>query len=284
MKWVQTSIGMLALVWLTGCRSCQEGPLASQEPVERDVILATTTSTFDTGLLDVLVPDFEERTGYRVKPIAVGSGQAMAMGRLGEADVLLVHSPGDEKAFVAEGAGINRQRVMYNDFVIVGPAGDPAGIRGQKSASSALLSIAGQGTVFVSRSDDSGTHTKEVSLWKASGVDPVGMDWYTETGLGMGLTLNVASEKGGYTLTDRSTFLALEKTLHLDVLVEGDEALFNVYHVIEVNPGKYPDVNSAGGKSFASYLVSPECQEIIRTFGIEKYGTALFHPDAGNVD
>jgi len=247
------------------------------------VILATTTSTQDSGLLDVLVPEFEKATGYVAKPVSVGSGQAMAMGRRGEADVLLVHSPADEHKLMDEGFGLDRRLVMHNDFVIVGPKSDPARIKGAGSAKDALKRIAEAGALFVSRGDNSGTHAKEKGLWKAAGLNPEGQKWYQQTGLGMGETLNVASEKTGYTLTDRGTYLALLKgrQLALEVLVEGEPLLLNVYHVNQVNPARWPKVNAAGAKAFSDFLVSPKVQETIGKFGVEKFGSALFVPDAG---
>ena len=250
-------------------------------PKQKNIILATTTSTQDTGLLDVLIPIFEKETGYFVKTIAVGSGQAMAMGQKGEADVLLVHSPDAEKKFIADGFGVNRQLVMHNDFVIVGPASDPAKIKGTKSSAEALNLIANANALFVSRGDNSGTHAKEKTLWKKADINPVGQKWYQETGLGMGQTLNVAAEKKGYTLADRGTYLALKKNLGLDILVEGDVALLNIYHVIEVNVDKWPKVNVEGAKAFAEFMVSKKTQGIIKTFGIDKFGSPLFFPDAG---
>jgi tungstate transport system substrate-binding protein len=254
---------------------------AKAAPKQKNIILATTTSTQDTGLLDVLIPIFEKETGYFVKTIAVGSGQAMKMGEKGEADVLLVHSPDAEKKFIADGFGVNRQLVMHNDFVIVGPAADSAKIKGTKSSAEALKLIAGANTLFVSRGDNSGTHAKEKTLWKKADVNPVGQKWYQETGSGMGLTLNVAAEKKGYTLTDRGTYLSLKKSLGLDILVEGDSALLNIYHVIEVNVEKWPKVNVEGAKAFADFMVSKKTQDIIKTFGIDKFGSPLFFPDAG---
>ena len=248
---------------------------------QKSFILATTTSTQDSGLLDKLIPIFEKKTGYFVKTIAVGSGQAMAMGQKGEADVMLVHSPAAEKKFVAEGYGINRRIIMHNDFVIVGPSGDPAKIKGTKSASESFKKIASGGALFLSRGDNSGTHAKEKSIWKAAGINQEGEKWYQQTGLGMGRTLSVASEKNGYTLADRGTYLALKKNLALDILLEGDAILLNVYHVIEVNPAKWPKVNAAGAKAFADFMVSRETQEIVKTFGVDKYGSPLFFPDAG---
>jgi tungstate transport system substrate-binding protein len=254
---------------------------AKVAPKQKNIILATTTSTQDTGLLDVLIPIFEKETGYFVKTIAVGSGQAMAMGQKGEADVLLVHSPDAEKKFIADGFGVNRQLVMHNDFVIVGPAADPAKIKGTKSSAEALKLIAGANALFVSRGDNSGTHAKEKTLWKKADVTPVGQKWYQETGSGMGQTLNVAAEKKGYTLADRGTYLSLKKNLGLDILVEGDSALLNIYHVIVVNVDKWPKVNVEGAKAFADFMISKETQSIVKTFGIDKFGSPLFFPDAG---
>jgi tungstate transport system substrate-binding protein len=248
---------------------------------QKNIILATTTSTQDSGLLDVLIPVFEKKTGYFVKTIAVGSGQAMAMGQKGEADVLLVHSPDAEKKFIGEGYGINRRLVMHNDYIIVGPASDPAKVKGSKTTVDAFKKIADTSSLFISRGDNSGTNAKEKEIWKAAGVKYEGEKWYQQTGLGMGQTLNVASEKKAYTLTDRGTYLALKKRLDLDILVEGDAILLNIYHVIEVNPAKFPKVNAAGGKAFADFMVSKEAQDMIKTFGIDKFGSPLFFPDAG---
>lgn len=248
---------------------------------QKNIILATTTSTQDTGLLDVLIPIFEKKTGYFVKTIAVGSGQAMAMGQKGEADVLLVHSPDAEKKFVEDNYGINRRLVMHNDFIIVGPLSDKAGIKGEKSAAQTFKKIANADSLFVSRGDNSGTHSQEKKLWKAAGVNPEGQKWYQQTGLGMGQTLGVAAEKKGYTLADRGTYLAMKKNLGLEILVEGDAALLNIYHVIEVNSTKWPKVNAEGAKAFADFMVSRNTQEIIKKYGVEKYGSPLFFPDAG---
>jgi tungstate transport system substrate-binding protein len=254
---------------------------AEAAKAQKAVILATTTSTQDSGLLDVLIPMFEKKTGYFVKTIAVGSGQAMAMGAKGEADVLLVHSPAAEKKFMADGNGVERRFVMHNDFVIVGPPSDPAKIKGMKKASEAFKTLAGSGSLFMSRGDNSGTHAKEKDIWKATGVKYEGEKWYQQTGLGMGQTLAVSSEKKAYTLTDRGTYLALKKNLGLDILVEGDGILLNIYHVIEVNPKKWPKANFTGGKAFADFMVSKEAQSVIKTFGVEKFGSPLFFPDAG---
>jgi tungstate transport system substrate-binding protein len=247
----------------------------------KTIILATTTSTQDSGLLDVLLPIFEKETGYFVKTIAVGSGQAMAMGQKGEADVLLVHSPEAEKKFMAEGYGINRRLVMHNDFIVVGPAGDPAKIKTIKSSVESFKKIASAKALFLSRGDNSGTHAKEKAIWKTAGINPEEGKWYQQTGLGMGQTLSVAAEKKGYTLADRGTYLALKKNLGLDILVEGDAILLNIYHVIEINPAKWPKINVACGKAFADFMVSKETQDIIKTFGIDKFGSPLFFPDVG---
>jgi tungstate transport system substrate-binding protein len=246
----------------------------------KTVILATTTSTQDSGLLDVLVPAFEKESGFQIKTISVGSGQAMKMGEKGEADVLLVHSPDAEKKFMTDGFGSTRRLVMHNDFIFVGPAADPAKIKGA-TAADALKRIVQSGNVFASRGDNSGTHAKEKGLWKAAGVNPEGAKWYQQTGLGMGQTLNVAAEKKGYTLTDRATYLSLKKGLGLEILVEGDAKLLNIYHVIELNTAKWPKVNAQGGKAFADFMVAKKAQEIIRTFGVDKFGAPLFFPDAG---
>jgi tungstate transport system substrate-binding protein len=248
---------------------------------EKNVILATTTSTQDSGLLDVLIPLFEKRTGYFVKTIAVGSGQAMAMGQKGEADVLLVHSPEAEQKFVADGYGVNRRLVMHNDYILVGPAVDAARVKGMTSTADAFKKIAASSSPFMSRGDNSGTHAKEKAIWKAAGITAEGQRWYQQTGLGMGQTLNVASEKKAYTLADRGTYLALKKRLDLDILAQGDAILLNIYHVIEVNPARFPKVNAPGAKAFADYMISREAQEVVKTFGIDKFGAPLFFPDAG---
>ena len=248
---------------------------------EKTIIMATTTSTQDSGLLDVLLPAFEKKTGYFVKTISVGSGQTLAMGAKGEADVLLVHSPTAEKKFMDEGFGVDRRLVMHNDYIILGPAEDPAGIKGMKAAAEAFKKIAASGSLFVSRGDNSGTNSKEKDIWKVAEVKYEGEKWYQQTGLGMGQTLSVAAEKKGYLLADRGTYLSMAKTLKLAILVEGDAVLLNIYHVIEVNPAKWPKVNFAGAKAFADFMVSKETQDTIKTFGVDKFGSPLFFPDAG---
>ncbi|OLB98990.1 MAG: tungsten ABC transporter substrate-binding protein [Candidatus Rokubacteria bacterium 13_1_40CM_68_15] len=243
------------------------------------VILATTTSTQDSGLLDVLVPTFEKQTGYSVKTIAVGTGQSLALAGRGEADVALCHAPSLEKKYVADGKLLNRRLVMYNDFVIVGPAADPAQVKGT-TAAAAMKRIAASGSPFVSRGDNSGTHQLEKMLWKLAGVEP-NVGSYIESGQAMGATLGIADDRDAYTLTDRATLLAFQKRLRLPILVEGDKALLNVYSVLQVNPANGPRVNATGGKAFADFMIAPETQRVIKTFGVEKFGQPLFVPGAG---
>jgi tungstate transport system substrate-binding protein len=257
---------------------------AAATQVERgpkDIILATTTSTQDTGLLDTLVPIFEDESGYNVKVIAVGTGQALAMGERGDADVMLVHAPSSELPLVESGAAINRQLVMHNDFIIVGPGSDPAGIEGMTSAADAFAAIYDKGATFVSRGDDSGTNKKEIEIWQDAGLDPAGQSWYEQSGQGMGATLQIANQTDAYTLADRGTYLAQKANLDLVVVVEGDPVLFNVYHVMQVNPEKFDLVNGPGGAAFVEFMVSDATQAIIKDFGVDKYGQPLFIPDAG---
>ena len=256
---------------------CVSGPAAAQST---SVILSTTTSTQDSGLLDVLVPTFESKTGYTVKTLSVGTGQALALAARGEADVALVHAPALEKKYVAEGKLRNRRLVMYNDFVIIGPAEDPAGIKGLPDAALAMKRIAGHQARFVSRGDKSGTNLLELALWKQAGEEPRGA-WYIESGQGMGQTLAIADDRRAYTLTDRGTYLAYGKRVNLPILVEKDRPLLNIYSVMEVNPASGPRVNAAGGKAFADFMVSPDTQAVIKTFGVAKYGQPLFVPIAG---
>jgi tungstate transport system substrate-binding protein len=244
------------------------------------LILATTTSTQDSGLLDVLIPAFERDTGMKVKTLAVGSGEALELGERGEADVLLVHSPAAEEELMATGKAGRRRLVMHNDFVIVGPAGDPARIAGRQPAD-AFRAIADAKAPFVSRGDDSGTHKAELGFWEDAGVQPGGT-WYSQTGQGMGVTLRVADERGAYTLADRGTYLA--QPGELKVLVEGDSDLLNVYHVIDMTEKAGDGVNVDGARRFADWVVSPQVQTTIGVFGREKYGRALFTPDAGKTE
>jgi len=260
------------------------------------LVLATTTSTQDSGLLDVILPDFETRYGAEVEVIAVGTGQAIELGENGDADVILVHARSREDAFVEAGYGVNRQDVMYNDIVIVGPAADPAGIKGLTDVAAALNKIAETGSTFISRGDDSGTHTKEQTLWQASGlplikatsiksadktyVRPQG-DWYLSIGQGMGATLTMANEQQAYTLSDRATFLARTlEGIDLEIMVEGDSRLFNPYGVIQVNPALHSHANAVGAEVFIAWITSVETQQLIGQFGIDEFGMPLFTPDS----
>jgi tungstate transport system substrate-binding protein len=265
---------IILLLALSACKTAPKNP---------DLILATTTSTQDSGLLDVLIPMFEQQTGYKVKTVAVGTGQALKMGEEGNADVLLVHAPASEKTFMDNGFGGERLLVMHNDFILVGPADDPDGIMATATIEEALQKIAAAGATFISRGDDSGTHKMELSLWKKAGLTPEG-DWYQESGQGMGATLKIASEKMAYTLTDRATYLANKDNLTLAIFIEGDAALLNVYHVITVNTEKWPKVNAEGAKAFADFLVAEKTQTAIGKFGVDKFGQALFTPDADKTD
>ena len=246
-----------------------------------DLILATTTSTDDSGLLDELLPLFEEETGYHVKLIAVGTGRALEMGRRGDADVLLVHAPESEEEFVAEGYGVNRRQVMHNDFVILGPESDPADLRSANDAATAMDAIMRSEQSFISRGDDSGTHKLELSLWQALSIDPSGQSWYREAGQGMGATLQIASQREAYTISDRATYLALEDVLDLAVLYEDDPRLLNIYHVMQVNPQRHGRVNAAGAAAFVEFMVSDAAQALIADFGVDRFGRPLFVPDAG---
>lgn len=261
----------LITVLLIGCR-------ASPTPLPR-LVLATTTSMQDSGLLDYLLPEFESWTGITVEVVAVGSGQGLEMGRRGDADVLLVHSPAAEEQFVAEGHGVDRTYVMYNDFVVVGPEEDPAGIGGMKDAQAAFTRIATARALFVSRGDDSGTHIQEKSIWAAAGINPEGQEWYIVAGQGMGEVLTMAEEKKAYTLSDRGTYLArLAEGYSLPILVEGDPLLVNPYHVIAVDPEKHPGVNYEGATIFIRWLTSPETQKRIAAFTHAGTGEPLFFP------
>lgn len=249
------------------------------------LILATTTSTRDAGLLDSLLPEFERQLGLRVRVIAVGSGQALAMGRRGDADVVLSHAPPLERALTDSGYFVRRVLVMHNDFLVIGPARDPAGLRGMNDAIAAFRRLGGAGAAFVSRGDRSGTHQLEVALWHRAGVSPPPPGgWYVEAGQGMGETLQMADEKDAYTLVDRATYLVWRDRVALVPVVEGDSALYNVYHVLVVNPDNAPRVNHPAAEAFAAFLVAPETQARIGAFGRSRFGQGLFVPDAGKVD
>ncbi len=244
---------------------------------ERFITVASTTSTENSGLFDTLLPQFQEASGIEVRVVAVGTGKAIKMAESGDADVLFVHHKPSEEKFVADGFGVERFDVMYNDFIIVGPGADPAGVRGA-GVNEALQKIAENGSVFASRGDDSGTHKKERSLWSAAGVEPGG-EWYRETGSGMGATLNVASGVGGYALTDRATWLKFANKGDMAIVVEGDPVLFNQYGVILVNPAKHAHVKVDDGQAFVDWLVSDAGQQAIDAYRLE--GQQAFFANAG---
>ncbi len=259
-----------ALLTVAGCSSGAEHARPTS-----NVVLATTTSTRDSGLLDVLVPAFEKDNPCVVKTVAVGSGQALTMGERGDADVLLVHSPDAEVKYMAGGYGTNRKAVMHNDFVVVGPPGDPAGIADSPTAAEALSRIAAKKAPFASRADESGTNAAELALWKEAGIEPGG-SWYLETGQGMGETLTIADQKEAYTISDRGTYLAT-KGLHDKIEFEGSADLRNNYHVIQV---RHQGTNTTCAKAFSSWIRSKPVQQLISSFGVKQYGRSLFVPDA----
>ena len=262
-------LGMLALPGLSG------GTWAADRNF---IIVQSTTSTQNSGLFDFILPKFRAKTGIEVRVVAVGTGQALKNGRNGDGDVVLVHARAAEDRFLAEGFGIERRDVMYNDFVIIGPPGDPGGVKGMRDAPAALAKIAAAKALFVSRGDNSGTHIKERSLWAASGVDPTGASgtWYREAGSGMGATLNTAVGMGAYTLTDRATWIGFRNRRDLRVLVEGDKRLFNPYGVMLVNPERHRHVNAAGGRAFINWLTGADGRAAIAAFKVS--GVQLFYP------
>jgi tungstate transport system substrate-binding protein len=281
---VETTAAATTVVETTAAETTAvETTAAETAPENPALILASTTSTQDSGLFDELIPAFEKATGYKVKLIAVGSGAAMTLGQNGEADVLLVHSPAAEDKFVAAGYGIDRKAVMHNYFIIVGPESDPAQIKGMALAADAFKAIMASESVFISRADGSGTHAKELNIWQRAGLEPGG-DWYIQTGLGMAITLQVAQEKQGYTLADNATWYALKKSssgLNLVELVNGDPLLYNPYSVIAVNPAMHTNlkINYKGATAFIKYITGAQGQKLIKNFGVAKYGVPLFYPD-----
>ena len=258
---------------------CITGDYSLGENTSKEVILATTTSVYDTGLLDILGEKFTEKTGFILKPLAVGTGEALAMASRGEADVVLVHNKKAELHFVEEGYGINREEIMHNYFIITGPKEDPAGVKNSDNAIKAFENIAEHKSTFVSRGDDSGTNKKELSIWDKLSLTPSGSSWYIETGQGMAATLRIANEKNAYTLTDTSSYTYLEKQLDLVILLEEDEELINKYSIIEVNPEKFDYVNKEGAELFSDFLISEEIQLLISEYGTEEFGHPLFIPD-----
>jgi tungstate transport system substrate-binding protein len=268
------SVLLAAGVLLAGCGQSKPTTL----------VLATTTSTQDSGLLTRLLPVFDKKFNHKTKTIAVGTGEALKMGEKGDADVVLVHALASEEAFVKAGYGLERVQVMYNDFYVIGPTGDPAGIKGDKSAAGAFKKIAAAGAagkaVFVSRGDGSGTNLAELAIWKKAGVNPKGQPWYVMTGQGMGETLTIANQKQAYTLTDSATYISRKDTLSLVILLQGDPMLFNLYGVEVVNPAKHPNIklNTTGAGDFVQFLTSKEGQALIGSYKVK--GVQLFHPNA----
>ena len=265
---------LLVLILLVGCGG-------EKSEAGDSIILSTTTSTQDSGLLDYLLPKFEEETGIEVKVIAVGTGKALQMGKEGEADILLVHAKESEEEFVQEGHGLERQDVMYNDYILVGPKEDPLNLKSDypNDILEGLKALAETETEFVSRGDDSGTHKKELSIWKEAGIEPEG-DWYISAGSGMGDVLKIADEKKAYTIADRGTYLSMKDNLDLEIIIEGDENLFNQYGIIPVDPDKSDKINAEGAKKFMDWMLSDKVQELIGEFGVEEYGMPLFIPNA----
>jgi tungstate transport system substrate-binding protein len=269
-KWISCFLSMLLLLNVS----------LGVSAAENIIRLATTTSTYNSGLLDKLLPVFEKKYGAKVHVIAVGTGKALRMGREGDVDLVMTHAPAAEKAFIEQGHGIEAKSVMYNDFVVVGPANDPAGILGSSDVEQALRSIAASQSQFISRGDDSGTHKKELKLWKAAGITP-DFDGYKEIGQGMGKVLQVCDELQGYTLTDRGTWLAYQARLNINLMVAGDKRLFNPYQVILVNPERYKGLNTEGARALAQWLVSAQGQQMVNDFRIN--GEVLFYGSAQQV-
>ena len=269
------AISLICLVFLVGIWAAS----SKAQVANGELIVLTTTTTQDSGILKYLVEAFEKRSGLKVKTIVAGSGDILKQGAQGEGDVLLTHSPEAEKEWMKQGNGTSRRLVMYNDFVIIGPPNDPAQIQGSL-AGPALKKISEKKAIFVSRGDQSGTHVRELALWKRAGIDPKGQGWYLSTGQGQGLTMDVASQRQAYALTDRGTYLVFEKRLGLKILVENDPGLYNIYHVMPVDAKKFPRVNAKAAQAFADFLVSPEGQKTIGEFGKKEYGRSLFVPAA----
>lgn len=276
-------LGLLTIFMMTVLAGCAQeeapGPADNGQAVVKELKLATTTSTEDSGLLDYILPEFTKDTGYEVQVISVGTGQAIEMGEAGDVDVILVHSRAAEDQFVEEGYGVDRRDVMYNDFLIIGPAEDPAGIKGEADVVKAFTTIQEKQAPFVSRGDNSGTDKKEKGIWSKAGITPEG-DWYIEVGQGMGDTFRMADEKRAYTLIDRATYLNLKDNYQLEPMVEGSPELLNPYGVIPVNPEKHPHVDFEGATAFAEWLTSEKGQQMIGEFGVAEFGQQLFVPDA----
>lgn len=274
---VAYAIAVIAAAWSLCALAAAQGAAAAQ--ATPSIILATTTSTQDSGLLDVLVPRFEKERGIDVKIIAIGTGAALRMAAGGNADVVLVHAPDAERKYVESGDLIEGRLVMHNDFVVVGPPDDPAGVKKVKGIADAMRAIAARG-IFISRGDDSGTHTQELALWTAARIDPRSLPRREESGQGMGATLNIADQKRAYTLADRGTYLSLRKRLDLVILFQGDPTLRNVYHVYAVNPARHPKARRTEARAFIDFLVSAPIQQAIAAFKRDLYGESLFFPDA----
>jgi tungstate transport system substrate-binding protein len=283
-----TTVSLFILIlFLVGCTANQPTPTpapGSGTPAtdqKKEIILSTTTSTQDSGLLDYLLPEFTKDTGYEVKTVAVGTGQALKMGEDGEADVLLVHAKASEEEFIKAGHGLQRFDVMYNDFILIGPKDDTiVKSNSNNEVLKALQYIKDNNIKFISRGDDSGTHKAELKLWKALNIEAAG-DWYVSAGKGMGAVIQMADEMKAYTISDRATFLSIQDKIDLDIIVEQDPKLYNQYGVIAVNPNKNDKINSAGAQAFVDWIRSDKVQKLIGEFGVKKYGQSLFTPNAG---